>query len=54
MVDNRLLQHWAREQVARAQARAAWEPKPEMGHVLHAFLEVARRRTPLRVVTDPE
>jgi len=54
MVDDRLLQHWTREQAARAQARAASGPTPEMGHVLHAFLQVARKRTILRVVTGSD
>jgi hypothetical protein len=52
MVNDRLLEHWTRQQAAQAQVRAAWEPKPEIGHILHAYLQVVRRRTILRVVAD--
>ena len=45
-VDNRLLGHWQREQVARKQARAAlparWrnDPRPEMHQVVDVYVEL--------------
>lgn len=52
MVNDRLLEHWTRQQAVQAQVRAAWGPKPELGHALHAYLQVVRKRTNLRVVAD--
>jgi hypothetical protein len=52
MVNDRLLEHWTRQQAVQAQVRAAWGPRPELGHVLHAYLQVVRKRTILRVVAD--
>ncbi len=55
-VDNRLLSHWQREQLARRQARAAlparWrnDPRPEMHEVVDVYVELLAAERRLNVV----
>jgi hypothetical protein len=60
VVDERLLQHWKREQKERERVRAglppSWrdDPRPEMDAVRETFVEaiVSMRRPSLKLVDD--